>query len=105
MLTYKQAAKKINVSLSKLYLLMRAGEIQNVQLGPQVMRIPLSECEAYTARRIAESRGEGRVAVALAGATDADLRDAAASLAAEERERLLAALTDEQYSPRPGEAA
>lgn len=64
MLTYKQAAKKINVSLSKLYLLMRAGEIRRLELGPQVKRIALSECEAYVKR-----------------------------------------LEDEQYSPRPGEAA
>jgi excisionase family DNA binding protein len=50
MLTYKEAAKKIGISLTKLYQLLRAGEIRKLELGPQVMRIPMSECEAYLDR-------------------------------------------------------
>jgi excisionase family DNA binding protein len=50
LLTYKEAAKKIGISLSKLYQLLRAGEVRKLELGPQVMRIPLDECEAYVAR-------------------------------------------------------
>jgi excisionase family DNA binding protein len=54
-LTYKEAAKKIGVSLSKLYQLLRDGEITSVPLGPQVRRVSLSECEAYAARKVAEA--------------------------------------------------
>ena len=57
MLTYKEAAKKINVSMSKLYGLLRDGEIRKLELGPQVMRIPLSECEGYVERKKAEQWG------------------------------------------------
>ena len=49
-LTYKEAAKKLGVSLSKLYLLMRDGEIRKLELGPKVMRIPMSEIDAYQDR-------------------------------------------------------
>lgn len=58
MLTYKEAAKKTGVSVSRLYRLMRDGEIHNVKTGPRERRIPLSECEAYVARLIAEQIGE-----------------------------------------------
>ena len=54
MLTYKEASKKLGVSLSWLYHLLREGEIRKLELGPQVMRIPMSECEAYLARKKAE---------------------------------------------------
>lgn len=57
MLTYKEACKKIGVSMSKLYRLMRAGEVRNVELGPQERRIPMSECEAYVDRLVAEQIG------------------------------------------------
>ena len=57
MLTYKEAAKKLGVSVSKLYRLMREDEIHNVKLGPQERRIPLSECEAYVGRLVAEQIG------------------------------------------------
>lgn len=57
LLTYKEAAKKIGVSLSKLYQLLRSGEISKVELGPQVMRIPMSECQAYVDRLVAEQIG------------------------------------------------
>jgi excisionase family DNA binding protein len=54
MLTYREAARKIGVSLRWLYHLMREGEIRKLELGPQVMRIPMSECEAYVERKKAE---------------------------------------------------
>lgn len=56
-LTYREAARKIGISLSQLYLLMRAGEVRKLQLGPGVMRIPMSECEAYIERKKAEQWG------------------------------------------------
>jgi excisionase family DNA binding protein len=58
MLTYKEAAAKLGVSLSRVYRLMRDGEIHNVKLGPRERRIPLSECQAYTARLVADQIGE-----------------------------------------------
>jgi excisionase family DNA binding protein len=58
MLTYQEAAAKIGVSLSRLYRLMRAGEIHNLEVGPRERRIPLSQCEAYVKRLIAEQIGE-----------------------------------------------
>jgi excisionase family DNA binding protein len=58
MLTYEEARIKLGVSLSQLYKLMRAGEIRALELGPQVRRIPMSELDAYLARKIAEQFGE-----------------------------------------------
>ena len=58
MLTYKEASAKLGVSVSRLYRLMRDGEIHNVKTGPRERRIPLGECEAYVARLIAEQIGE-----------------------------------------------
>ncbi len=52
--TYEEARLKLGVSLSQLYKLMRAGEIRSLELGPQVRRIPMSELEAYVARKVAE---------------------------------------------------
>ena len=57
MLTYQEAAVKLGVSLSRLYRLMRAGEIHNVPTGPRERRIPLSECEGYVDRLVAEHIG------------------------------------------------
>lgn len=57
LLTYKEAAKKIGVSLSKLYQLLRDGEIRKLVLGPQERRIALDECEAYVDRLKAEQYG------------------------------------------------
>lgn len=57
-LTYQEAAAKLGISVSRLYRLMRAGEIHNVKLGPRERRIPLSECEAWAARLVAEQIGE-----------------------------------------------
>lgn len=58
MLTYREAAKKIGVSLSKLYKLLRAGEIHSLRLGPQERRIPMGECQAYVDRLVAEQIGK-----------------------------------------------
>jgi excisionase family DNA binding protein len=58
MLTYTEAAAKIGVSLSRVYRLLREGEIHNVPTGPRERRIPLSECEAYVDRLVAEHIGE-----------------------------------------------
>jgi excisionase family DNA binding protein len=58
MLTYQEAAAKTGVSLSRLYRLMRDGEIHNVKVGPRERRIPLSQCVAYVDRLIAEQIGE-----------------------------------------------
>ena len=58
MLTYKEAARKLNVSLSKLYKLLREGEIRSLKLGPQERRIPMGEVRAYVDRLVAEQIGE-----------------------------------------------
>lgn len=58
MLTHREAAKKIGISRSWLYQLLRKGEIRSLDLGPQVKRIPLSECEAYVQRLMTEQIGE-----------------------------------------------
>jgi excisionase family DNA binding protein len=58
MLTYREAAKKMGVSLSKLYKLLRAREIHSLKLGPQERRIPMSEVRAYVDRLVAEQIGE-----------------------------------------------
>jgi excisionase family DNA binding protein len=57
MLTYKEACKKLGVSMSWLYTLMRNGEIRALELGPQVRRIPMTELEAYLARKMSEQFG------------------------------------------------
>lgn len=54
MLTYKEAARKIGVSVSWLYVLLRRGDIHSLDLGPQTKRIPMSECRAYVDRLMAE---------------------------------------------------
>jgi excisionase family DNA binding protein len=58
MLTYKEAAKKMGVSLSKLYKLLREGEVRSLKLGPQERRIPMSQVMAYVDRLVAEQIGE-----------------------------------------------
>jgi excisionase family DNA binding protein len=58
MLTHREAAKKLGISRSWLYQLLRRGEIHSLDLGPQVKRIPMSECEAYVDRLKAEQIGE-----------------------------------------------
>ena len=57
LLTYKQAAALLDVSMSKLYQMIRDGEIRSVKLGPQTSRIPTDECEAYVDRLKAEQYG------------------------------------------------
>ena len=50
MLTHREAARKIGVSKSQLYVLLRQGELHNLDLGPQTKRIAMDECEAYVDR-------------------------------------------------------
>lgn len=57
LLTYREAARKIGISLSKLYKLLREGEINSLKLGPQERRITMSECQAYVDRLVAEQTG------------------------------------------------
>jgi excisionase family DNA binding protein len=64
MLTYREAAAKLGVSVSKLYKLMREGEIHNVRLGPRERRVPLSEVKAYADRIVADQIGAGPGAAA-----------------------------------------
>jgi excisionase family DNA binding protein len=64
MLTYREAAAKLGVSVSKLYKLMREGEIHNVSLGPRERRVPLSEVKAYADRIVSEQIGAGPGAAA-----------------------------------------
>jgi excisionase family DNA binding protein len=59
LLTYKEAAKKIGVSVSWLYHLLREGELTSVPLGPQVRRISMADCEAYADRKITEAKTAG----------------------------------------------
>ena len=58
MLTHREAARKLGISRSSLYKLLRRGELHNLDLGPQEKRIALSECEAYVAGLIADQIGE-----------------------------------------------
>ena len=55
MLTHREAARKIGISKSQLYVLLRRGELHSLDLGPQTKRIATSECEAYVDRLIAEA--------------------------------------------------
>ena len=57
-LTYEEAARKLGVTISQLYRMMRNGEIRKLELGPQVRRIPMTELEAWQARKISEQWGE-----------------------------------------------
>ena len=56
MYTYEEARRKLGVSLSQLYRLMREGEITALPLGPQVRRITLAELESYVDRKVAEQK-------------------------------------------------
>ena len=58
LLTYKQAAARIGISLRWLYVLMKNGEIHSLDLGGQVRRISAAECEAYVKRLEAEQIGK-----------------------------------------------
>jgi excisionase family DNA binding protein len=59
MLTYREAMKKLGVTQSQLYTLLRNGEIRKLELGPQSRRIPMSELEAYLDKLKAEQWGTG----------------------------------------------
>lgn len=55
--TYKKACGKLDISISLLYRLMKAGEITPLKLAPQVRRITQAELDAYVARKVAEQHG------------------------------------------------
>ena len=57
LLTYKEAARKIGISLSTLYKLLRAGEIRKLEVGPNTMRITTTECREYVDRLVARQSG------------------------------------------------
>jgi excisionase family DNA binding protein len=59
MLTYKEACKKLGISMSRLYQEMRAGKIRKLELGPQERRIPMPELEAWLKAKMAEQFGPG----------------------------------------------
>jgi excisionase family DNA binding protein len=58
LLTYKQAAARIGISLRWLYVLMKNGEIRSLDLGGQVRRVSARECSAYVDRLEAGQIGE-----------------------------------------------
>ncbi len=58
LLTYKEACKKLGVSTSQLYTLMRAGEFSSLELGPQVRRLSMAELNAYVDRLIAKAKAK-----------------------------------------------
>ena len=58
LLTYKQAAARIGISLRWLYVLMKNGEIHSLDLGGQVRRISAAECETYVKRLEVEQIGK-----------------------------------------------
>jgi hypothetical protein len=58
LLTYDEARRKIGVSISQLYRLMRQGKIRKLELAPQVRRISLAECERYVSELETEQYGE-----------------------------------------------
>lgn len=62
LLTYKEAARELGISLSTLYELLRSGAVRKLELGPQTMRIPLAECVAYAERLMAEQWGDSPAA-------------------------------------------
>jgi predicted DNA-binding transcriptional regulator AlpA len=58
MLTHREAARKIGISKSQLYVLLRQGTLHNLDLGPQTKRIATAECRAYVDSLLAEQLGE-----------------------------------------------
>lgn len=60
MLKIPDAARELQIGLSKMYELLRTGEIRSVKLGPNATRIPFSELTAYLERKKAEDAAPGR---------------------------------------------
>jgi excisionase family DNA binding protein len=52
LLKIPQACKMLAVSRTTLFGLLKSGEIRGVMIGPQQRRVPVSECEAYVARKM-----------------------------------------------------
>ena len=57
MLTHREAARKIGISKSQLYVLLRRGELHSLDLGPQTKRIAMAECEMYVRNLMAAQVG------------------------------------------------
>ena len=57
LLTYRQAAALLDVSMSKLHQMIRDEEILSLKLGSQMARIPTEQCEAYLDRKMAQQYG------------------------------------------------
>lgn len=58
LLTYQQARRRLGVSISQLYRLMRQGEIRSLKLGPKVRRISDAELVMYVKHLEAEQHGD-----------------------------------------------
>lgn len=54
------AARELGIGLTKMYELLRTGQIKRVRLGPNATRIPYAEIEAYIARKLAEAEQGAR---------------------------------------------
>ena len=67
LLTYQQARRRLGVSISQLYRLMRKGEIRPLTLGPQVRRISDAELVMYVKRLETEQHGGAEAGAAGAG--------------------------------------
>jgi excisionase family DNA binding protein len=48
-----EAAGELAIGVTKFYELVNAGEIRTIRLGPNAVRVPLTEIEAYIARNLA----------------------------------------------------
>lgn len=57
LLTYEQARKRLGVSISQLYRLMRKGEIRPLKLSKQVRRISDAELVMYVKHLETEQHG------------------------------------------------
>lgn len=57
MLTYREAAGKLGVSLFTLYQLLREGTLHSLDAGPQTKRIATVECQAYVDGLLAAATG------------------------------------------------
>jgi excisionase family DNA binding protein len=52
LLKISEAAREMGISRQQVHVLLEAGEIHRVRLGPQTVRIPFAEIEALIARKL-----------------------------------------------------
>ena len=62
LLKVPDAAKALSVGLTKMYELINAQEIRSIRVGPNAVRVPVAEIEAYIARKLAETAPEAGAA-------------------------------------------